>query len=137
MDIRISRSLHERLMTAAREAMPAECCGLLLGAGDTVEAIAPAANVSASPLVRFEIDPAVLIAAERRARNGGPQVLGYYHSHPDGSLLPSAEDAARAACDGRLWMIIANGRASLWRNAPGGAHRDVFEPLALVVLDQD
>jgi predicted GIY-YIG superfamily endonuclease/proteasome lid subunit RPN8/RPN11 len=104
---------------AARE-HPNECCGLLLGEGGRITSIQPAANVHPAPKAHFEIDPAALIAAHREARNGGPQVIGYYHSHPSGPAAPSATDRALAAGDGLVWAIIAAGAISWWRDAPSG-----------------
>ena len=81
------------------------------------------------PARHFEIDPAALIAAHRAARGGGPEVLGYYHSHPTGRAEPSDTDRAQASGDGRIWAIVAQGRVQLWRDLPEG-----FEPLPLRVV---
>ena len=123
-------AVHAAILQAAAEAHPNECCGLLLGQGALVEAAVPAANVHAEPLRHFEIDPAALIAAHKAARAGGPQVLGYFHSHPNGLARPSATDAASASGDGRIWAIAAGGMVTLWRDGPSG-----FEPLSYAVKD--
>ncbi len=91
-----------------------EVCGLLFGQADGIEAILPAANVAPDPTRHFELDPTVLIAAHRAARDGGPQIVGHYHSHPGGTAAPSATDAACAAPDGSLWLIVGGGAARLW-----------------------
>lgn len=123
--MRVAAVVLERLLAEAQAAAPCECCGLLLGHVDTVIAIQPAANVHPSPAAHFEIEPAALIAAHRAARRGGPQVVGYYHSHPSGPPEPSATDRALAAPDGKVWAIIgrdARGgwEARFWRSAPDG-----------------
>jgi desampylase len=118
------------LLAEAERAAPEECCGLLLGEGERIEAAVPAANVAADRLRRFEIDPASLFAAHKAARDGGPQVLGYYHSHPHGPAEPSAQDRAGATRDGRVWAIVAGKTLGWWRDAPGG-----FEALCTLVLD--
>lgn len=110
---------------AARTAHPAEACGLLLGHGGHIASARPAPNVAPDPARHFEIDPAVLIAAHRAARAGGPAVLGYFHSHPNGLARPSATDQASAAGDGRIWAIAAGENITFWRDAPSG-----FEPLS-------
>ncbi len=92
-----------------------------------------APNVAADPTRAFEIDPASLFAAIRAERAGGPPILGHYHSHPNGSPAPSACDAAMADRPGRLWMIVANGEATLWREVPGGPVQDAFKAVRLVV----
>lgn len=111
------------LLAEAARAHPLECCGLLLGEGAWIERAVPAANVHPDPARHFEIDPAALIAAHRAARAGRPQVLGYYHSHPNGHPLPSATDCEHAGHDGAIWAIIANGEAGFWRDEAGGFER--------------
>ena len=109
---------------------PREACGLLLGQGRKVAEARPAANVHAEPARHFEIDPAALIAAHRAAREGGPQVLGYWHSHPNGRAGPSGEDQASAAGDGQVWVIAAKRSITVWIDAPDG-----FKPLPYDVAD--
>ena len=103
------------MLAEAARAHPRECCGILLGEGDTITAIAPAANVHASPETHFEIDPQALVDAHRDARSGGAKVLGYYHSHPNGLARPSATDEAMATGQRLIWAIIAAGRVTFWR----------------------
>jgi desampylase len=67
----------------------------------------------------FELHPATLIAAHRAQRQGGPRVMGHYHSHPSGCAEPSAQDVADAE-PGSLWMILGGGRARLWRAGQEG-----------------
>ena len=96
-----------------------EVCGMLLGAAGRIDAVRPASNVAPDPSRHFELDPAVLIAAHRAARDAGPAVIGHYHSHPSGVAVPSATDAACAAPDGTLWLIVAGDVARLWIAGPG------------------
>ena len=117
------------LLEEAAKAAPQECCGLLLGAGGRVREVHPAANIASDPARYFEIDPAALFAAHREARAGGPQLLGYYHSHPVGHPVPSATDCKHASGDLRLWAIVAGGEVAMWRDGPGG-----FEALCYAVV---
>ncbi|MBB6192492.1 proteasome lid subunit RPN8/RPN11 [Sphingobium wenxiniae] len=118
MRVSISRELLEQIAHLA-DCATVEVCGLLLGEEGRIEAIRPAANIAADPSRHFELDPAVLIAAHRAARTGGPRIVGHYHSHPSGVAVPSAIDAASAAPDGSLWLILADGAARLWIAGPG------------------
>ena len=113
MKVRISRDILEQIMSEAA-ADPHEVCGLLLGEAGRIAESRPAANVAPDPARHFELDPAVLIAAHRAARAGGPQILGHYHSHPGGVPVPSATDAACAVADGSLWLIVGGGVTRLW-----------------------
>jgi proteasome lid subunit RPN8/RPN11 len=107
-----------------------EACGLLLGRAAHVERALPCRNVAADPACRFEIDPAALLGAHRGARNGGPAVLGHYHSHPGGSPVPSPRDAADATPDGALWLIVGAREARMWRAVADGAVESRFDPVA-------
>jgi desampylase len=130
MDLELTSGTMATLLKEATRAYPRECCGLLLGRGHRIERAVPTANVHPDPARHFEIDPAALIAAHKAARNGGPQLLGYYHSHPNGLAGPSPEDIASAERGGRIWAIIAHGDVLFWRDGPHG-----FEPLCSRVAD--
>ncbi|WP_427968517.1 Mov34/MPN/PAD-1 family protein [Altererythrobacter sp.] len=129
-EVLVSRTLHTQLFEEARSAHPLECCGILLGEGYRITTVQPALNVHPDPETHFEIDPQALIEAHRAAREGGPQVLGYYHSHPNGAAEPSATDAELAAGDGAVWAIAANGGVTFWRSEEGG-----FTPLSYQIVD--
>ena len=126
--VTISRAALARLLTEC-EARQVEVCGLLLGLGERVEAVEPAPNIAGSPAVAFEVDPAALCRASRRQRSGGPELLGYYHSHPGGSAAPSVRDAEGAAPDGKLWLIVAGGEIGLWRAVADGPVHGRFLPV--------
>lgn len=121
----ISSTLLGRLLTDAENSPDAEVCGLLFGTEGRIEAAEACANVAADPARTFEIDPAALFAAHRRARNGGPQVIGHYHSHPSGEAVPSARDAVQSMGDGALWLILTGHEARLWRSVRPGAFERV------------
>ena len=107
------------LLDESARAAPREACGLLLGHGQRIAAALPTTNLAADPLTRFEIDPAALFAAHRAARSHGPQLIGYYHSHPTGVTIPSPCDRQQAPGDGRVWAIVAAGRIGWWRDIGG------------------
>ena len=119
MRVVIATGLVERCRRLADVHSDEEVCGLLLGAAGRIDAILPAANVAADPATAFEVDPRVLLAAHRASRQGGPAILGCFHSHPTGAATPSATDAA-AAMPVQLWLILAAGNACLYRTLAGG-----------------
>lgn len=125
MDITVASHVLEQIVAEAHAAAPHECCGILLGQGAQVSAAIPAPNIHPTPQTHFGIDPQALVDAHRAARHGGPDVLGYYHSHPNGAARPSAKDQAMAAGDGRIWAIIAGDDVTFWRDDPA-----VFAPLS-------
>lgn len=105
-DLRVIRA-------AAQAAYPDECCGLLMGRAGAgawvVDEVIACANVAPDPACRFEVDPKSLIAAHRAARETGRDLIGPYHSHPNGRAGPSDHDRARAAeagAEGEVWLIV-------------------------------
>ncbi len=101
------------IRAAAVAAYPHECCGLLMGRHEAgawmVEEVIACANVAIEPARRFEVDPKALIAAHRAARETGRELIGPYHSHPNGHDRPSDHDrawAAEAGVDGEVWLIV-------------------------------
>jgi proteasome lid subunit RPN8/RPN11 len=131
MEIELTRVTLERILAEAELAFPDEACGLLLGRGTRVEQVQPTRNVHPSPRTHFEIDPQALVDAHRAARQGGPEVLGYYHSHPAGPAEPSATDRALGSGDGRFWAIVAGGAVAFWRD-----DGDDFAKLSYSVVDR-
>jgi proteasome lid subunit RPN8/RPN11 len=131
--------LLRRAEQAARDAYPEECCGLLIGnragARWTVRRLAPSTNVAEGDRrTRFEVDPAILLREQRRARDAGEALIGLYHSHPDGEPVPSAEDERRAWQADQAWLILAAGRdrairVGAWLRGPDA--RATFTPLTL------
>ena len=130
MELEVSQHALEAMLAAAHAAYPCEACGILTGESARITAFVAAANVHTSPETRFEIDPQALIDAHRIARGGGPQVLGYFHSHPSGDPVPSATDRASAAHDGAIWAIAAGDEVRFWRDMPAG-----FQPLSYSTID--
>jgi proteasome lid subunit RPN8/RPN11 len=107
----------KQLVDAAEAAWPAECCGLLVGAGDPDRELR-VARVVASPNLargrdgrparrRFEIDPALRLALERELRGGPQRVIGHYHSHPGRPAQPSRRDLDAAWEPDLVWLITA------------------------------
>ncbi|RXD07199.1 M67 family peptidase [Sphingomonas sp. UV9] len=121
MSVTISSEVLTQLVAAANASPDAEICGLLFGTAGRIEAAEACANVAVNPARTFEIDPKALFVAHRRARGGGPSVVGHYHSHPSGLPNPSPRDAAQAMGDGAVWLILGGGAARAWRSVARGA----------------
>lgn len=124
MVIRVTSQVLEALRDAASQAHPLEACGILLGhslgEGAQITHFRASQNVDPNPCTHFGIDPQALIDAHRAERSGGPQVIGYFHSHPRGRAEPSKTDQARAAGDGKIWAIWGEGHVTFWRDEPAG-----------------
>lgn len=128
-DLAVVESACRTLFDEAEAAGYLECCGVLLGQSRRVTAVRPASNVHPTPRTHFEIDPQALIDAHREERAGGPQVIGYYHSHPLGTAMPSDTDRSSSARDGKIWAIIGYDGLQFWEDAEDG-----FRALSYAVI---
>lgn len=125
------------MRTHAESVYPEECCGLLLGKltgdaktlievlptenswGDDADDVFPT-SASSSKRNRFSIAPKVMLVAQKDARDRHLDIIGIFHSHPDGQAVPSEFDRAIAwqqysyiilsvqqgkACDLKSWIL--------------------------------
>lgn len=109
----LAGSVGDTLRAASRAAHPEEACGLLVGRREGPNVIVVEATVGGnlapqSRRTRFVLDPLHLMTVETEARTRGLDVVGTWHSHPDGPPRPSDLDRD-AAWEG--WpMVIAGGQ---------------------------
>ena len=99
------------LAAHAARCFPEECCGILLGrqtpAGPVVQRAIEAENIAQHDRARsYQIDWNTLLSVMRRVRTGSIDLIGFYHSHPDGSDSPSPRDR-KDAWIGFSYVIIA------------------------------
>ena len=98
-------AVRDAVVAHARDAAPAECCGLLVGAHGAISSAVRARNLSPDAS-RFLIDPRDHIDARREARAAGLDVVGFYHSHPRSEAKPSPRDLAEASYPNHLCLIV-------------------------------
>jgi len=104
----LPKAVYDQLRQHGEAAYPRECCGILLGGADRTAAVAiPAQNASNHPWNHYEVAPLDLIRAERKAREAGLQIIGFYHSHPDHPAYWSVTDLAEAHWIGCSYVITA------------------------------
>lgn len=106
MTFHIRRDALDAIVTHAHAEAPAECCGMLIGTGTSIDDAVRAKNIAASP-TRFLIDPKDHIEARRDARGRGLEVVGFYHSHPQSPAWPSERDVAEAAYPDAVYLIVS------------------------------
>ena len=105
----------------------AEICGALVGCGSSISEIWPLPNRSEQPENSFLIPAADVLMAERQAHARGLELVGFYHSHPRTSAMPSESDTAQAL-PGYIYAIITRaGDVRVWRlRADRGGFDEVF-----------
>jgi proteasome lid subunit RPN8/RPN11 len=122
----IRPSLVRELERHALESLPDESCGVLIGRIERrtriVEQVRPAANISPDDRTRtYQIEPRTVFECFRNARQTRRHVLGFYHSHPDGTVRPSRRDRD-GAWPNMSYLIIAvsDGQVAGLRNWKAG-----------------
>lgn len=112
--LEISPELMEQVKSHALGTLPEECCGVLVGFRarqgvshvTSVSAICPVENSEEEDRRRgYWMAPAELLVIHKGARAHGEQVVGYYHSHPEGGAVPSERDR-EAAAPGVSYLIV-------------------------------
>jgi proteasome lid subunit RPN8/RPN11 len=104
--VKIRKEILDQIVAHAVADLPNECCGLLLGTAEIIEDAARARNTKRSR-TRFQVEPADHFAAIRRARAAGLQIVGAYHSHPNGPSGPSEIDRARLTDPSMFHLIVS------------------------------
>lgn len=95
------------ILAHAERSTPEECCGILIGRAGRVEEVVVTRNLAENDRERrYAIDVRALIDTHKRARELGLEILGYYHSHPEGAARPSALDLEQAL-PGAVYLIVA------------------------------
>lgn len=111
MTLRLPSACRDEVVAHAREGAPEEVVGVLGGrreGGDAVvEAVHRADNVADRPRVRYAMGAEEQYAIMTAVEDAGRDVVGFYHSHPEGPLTPSPTDAERATWPGRSYVIVA------------------------------
>ena len=102
----IPRAIVADLLSHAQAHAPIEACGLLAGAGSTVDKAYQLTNVDRSP-EHFSLDPKEQFAAVRDMRTNGSRVLAVYHTHPATPARMSDEDLRLAITPDILYVIVS------------------------------
>lgn len=95
----------QELVSIAKDVLPNESCGLLLGENDAVVEILPMRNVDESPLT-FSIESTELVEAYNLAESKGLQVIAIFHSHP-AQPSPSSTDIKFMEINPVVWLIYS------------------------------
>ena len=100
----ISQAHIDDILQQAATAHPEECCGLLIGDNNTVQTLLASPNVSQGDKTKtFEIDPKIRFKQIRES--GERALLGFYHSHPNGTPYPSETDRSMVYEPELIWVI--------------------------------
>jgi proteasome lid subunit RPN8/RPN11 len=100
----------QSLIDHARRDPRIECCGLLAGRDGIITHGFPAENVASNPATAYEITTKEVVHLTREIRTAGLELLGIYHSHPNGKGEPSETDVASAFYPDVAYFIVSPAR---------------------------
>ncbi len=117
--ILLTQDVEELILRDSRKRLPEEACGVVAGRRSGRVKLAllalPCKNVSPVPEAEYEISPRELLEVAELIEEEGLEILGFYHSHPGGSPVPSAIDESRAVWEGASYLIAsAEGSLASW-----------------------
>jgi proteasome lid subunit RPN8/RPN11 len=109
--IRVEENAWRVMVDHARAAYPNECCGAMLGSVDgqekRVRVAVPLENAfSGAQNARYELRPEDLLAADRKAREQGMDLVGIFHSHPDCDAYFSETDL-KNSCPWYSFVVLS------------------------------
>lgn len=93
------------ILRSVADAADAEACGLILGKDSLVRAWYPCRNVHEDPVHSFLLHPQDLRKALELAERLQLEILGVWHSHPEGPALLSTEDQVGVPADWLQWLV--------------------------------
>ena len=105
--VRVESTVLRQVQNHAQQDPLNECCGMLAGRDSVITRTFLASNAAKNPATEYEIAPKELFQLTREIRAAGLELLGIYHSHPNGQNEPSARDIEQAYYPDVVYFIIS------------------------------
>jgi len=139
-EVILDNRLENDLVAACRVRLPYESCGVIYGVKTDSRLVADGfaliRNVSASPADSFAFDPGEWVTVFYAAQKNQRTIVGLFHSHPDGSVVPSLPDKQgwipwetywivgpdRADRSGKTAIYACDSGTGSWRRLPVVRH---------------
>src|SRR5437867_302005 len=102
--VSIKKEILEAIIKHAREDVPLECCGLLMGHGNLISHLRKMKNALQSP-ARYSMEPSALLHFLKEIRSLRLIHLRIYHSHVRSAAYPSPIDIEPGYCPDCTYFI--------------------------------
>jgi len=102
----INRTIWEQMRQHVNSIYPQEACGLLAGIGNEASQFFPINNILKSNH-RYRMDAQEQLTSFLKIEKENCELLGIYHSHPQGAPYPSETDIAEAYYPDTPYLIWA------------------------------
>ncbi len=104
--LKLPQNILQQIIDQAEAEAPVEACGILAGAGETIDKYYPMTNTDAAT-DHFMMEPAEQFAVVKDIRQNNLEMLAIAHSHPETPARPSEEDLRLALTPNVVYVIIS------------------------------
>lgn len=119
----LTETLARQMVDHLRAALPNEACGVIVGRGERAVEIIPIPNTAADPIHSYYMDEQRLAQVLTTLDGRGLELIGFYHSHPQGDPIPSPTDIQTATYPDTPYLIVGlkggEARLAAWRMKRG------------------
>jgi len=127
-------AVRQQMIAQAIQALPHEAVGFVAGQGSRATTLVPLPNIAGHHA--FLADPYSQFQAEREIKRSGLEIVGIYHSHPDGCGCASpADELFGQAWDCVHLIVSLNSRQTA--TASISAHRFVDGQTVTIALREE
>ncbi|ACT00801.1 M67 family metallopeptidase [Paenibacillus sp. JDR-2] len=129
ISISITHQAYGQLLSICREEMPREACGILAGTTGTPDCPAVVTqayaitNVHEDPVHSFRFHPDEWVSAYYDIQKNRQSLVGFFHSHPTSSAVPSKRDW--------LGLPVSDDLISYWIVSMPGSPAEIVQPFRL------
>lgn len=106
LKLEIPTNIFEQMIAQAKALAPIEACGILAGKANKAEKLFEMANAD-NRSDHFMMEPKEQFTVVRNIRSADLEMLAIYHSHPETSARPSAEDIRLALTPDVIYVIVS------------------------------
>lgn len=103
--LNISQEHFDQIVEHLHSVWPEEGCGLLAGTAGVAQRVLPITNILHSRN-RFRMDPEQQVNSMIAIREVGMELVGIFHSHPNGPPQPSTTDMLEAAYPEAAYLVF-------------------------------
>ncbi|MAT41137.1 MAG: hypothetical protein CL609_02270 [Anaerolineaceae bacterium] len=131
----IPSKLCQEMIQHVQQHLPEEACGLLAGKDGVVQKVIPVTNAAHSP-TRFYMDPVELLHALTWIDDSVWDLIGIFHSHPNGPAAPSETDIKEFLYPGTVTVILSPSHSD-WAVNAFDLQSESYEKIQLIINRND
>ncbi len=106
MQLWLKPALAQAIVEHAKRDIPNECCGVIIGVGIEGQEVVAIPNIASQQDQHYRMDDQSLSEIFFRAQRENREIIGFYHSHPNGDPIPSQTDIHLAAYPNTAYVIV-------------------------------